>query len=52
MAGAGGTAVANIYYNRPMLGLIEAKFQHQPITGMVPAATQLGYGPQLGASAL
>ncbi len=43
MATAGGIAVANIYYNQPMLGLIEAEFQHQPIAGLVPTATQLGY---------
>ncbi|MGV8935858.1 MAG: MFS transporter [Allorhizobium sp.] len=43
MAAAGGIAVANIYYNQPMLGIIEAELQHQPITGMVPTATQLGY---------
>ncbi|WP_377299535.1 MFS transporter [Rhizobium sp. SGZ-381] len=43
MAIAGGIAVANIYYNQPMLGIIEAEFPHQPITGMVPTATQLGY---------
>lgn len=42
MAVAGGIAVANIYYNQPMLGLIEADFSEQ-ITGMVPTATQLGY---------
>lgn len=43
MAVAGGIAVANIYYNQPMLGLIEADFSRQPVTGMVPTATQLGY---------
>lgn len=43
MAVAGGIAVANIYYNQPMLGIIEAEFPHQSITGMVPTATQLGY---------
>lgn len=43
MAVAGGIAVANIYYNQPMLGIIEAEFQHQPITGVVPTATQPGY---------
>ncbi|WP_275791196.1 MFS transporter [Pararhizobium gei] len=43
MAAASGIAVANIYYNQPMLGIIEAEFRHQPITGMVPTATQLGY---------
>ncbi len=30
-----GIAVANIYYNQPMLGLIEAEFPHQSITGML-----------------
>ncbi|WP_426232399.1 MFS transporter [Pararhizobium sp. DWP3-4] len=43
MAVAGGIAVANIYYNQPMLGIIESEFGDQPITGMVPTATQLGY---------
>ena len=43
MAAASGIAVANIYYNQPMLGIIENEFQHQPITGFIPTATQLGY---------
>ncbi|TPK75270.1 MFS transporter [Mesorhizobium sp. B2-4-17] len=43
MATASGLAVANIYYNQPMLGIIESEFQHQPITGLIPTATQLGY---------
>jgi len=43
MSAASGIAVANIYYNQPMLGIIEAEFQHQPITGLIPTATQLGY---------
>ncbi len=43
MAAATGIAVANIYYNQPILGLIEAEFAGQPATGFVPTATQLGY---------
>jgi predicted MFS family arabinose efflux permease len=43
MAVASGIAVANIYYNQPMLGLIEAEFPGQTATGIVPTATQLGY---------
>ncbi|AHK47349.1 putative transporter protein (plasmid) [Ensifer adhaerens OV14] len=43
MATASGIAVANIYYNQPMLGIIESEFQHQPLTGYIPTATQLGY---------
>src|SRR5262245_47326751 len=43
MAAASGIAVANIYYNQPMLGIIESEFRHQPITGFIPTATQLGY---------
>lgn len=43
MATASGIAVANIYYNQPMLGIIEAEFPGQAITGMIPTATQLGY---------
>lgn len=43
MAAASGIAVANIYYNQPMLGIIESEFQRQPITGLIPTATQLGY---------
>lgn len=43
MAAASGIAVANIYYNQPMLGIIESEFQHEPITGLIPTATQLGY---------
>jgi hypothetical protein len=39
-----GVAAANIYYNRPMLGIMEAAFPGQAaITGMVPTATQLGF---------
>ena len=43
MAAASGIAVANIYYNQPMLGIIEADFAHEPVTGFIPTATQLGY---------
>ena len=43
MAAASGIAVANIYYNQPMLGIIENDLSHQSITGFIPTATQLGY---------
>lgn len=43
MAIAGGIAVANIYYNQPMLGLIEAEFHNDPAAGLIPTVTQLGY---------
>ncbi|WP_315707322.1 MULTISPECIES: MFS transporter [unclassified Bradyrhizobium] len=43
MAAATGIAVANIYYNQPMLGLIEREFHGQAAAGYVPTATQLGY---------
>ncbi|KXF75588.1 MFS transporter [Paramesorhizobium deserti] len=43
MAAGTGIAVANIYYNQPMLGLIETDFSNQPATALIPTATQLGY---------
>lgn len=43
MAAASGVAVANIYYNQPMLGLIQADFAGQPAAALIPTATQIGY---------
>jgi hypothetical protein len=46
MAVAGGIGVANIYYNQPMLGVIEQDFSGK-LAGMIPTATQLGFAMDL-----
>jgi len=43
MALACGFAVANIYYNQPMLGLIARDLPDSPLPAQIPPVTQLGY---------
>ena len=46
MAVAARVAVASIYYNQPMLGLIERNLPG-PVAMAIPVATQLGYAAGL-----
>ena len=43
LAIAAGLSVANIYYNQPMLGLMEHEFGRSSGVSYLPSVTQLGY---------
>ena len=47
MAVACGIGVANIYYNQPMLALIERAFPGSATASLIPTATQLGFAAGL-----
>lgn len=47
MALAAGLAVANIYYNQPMLGIMSDALHDPRVGGWIPMLTQLGYAAGL-----